>query len=74
MSIDDDYFDMSAFVEERKLLPEWEHIDETWERFSSYTASVEQNNEQLRRRNAELEMTLKVMMGLKEETNNDMGN
>lgn len=67
MSIDDDYFDMQAFVEDRIVHPEWKGIEGTWDRLGTYMRDIELENEQLRKRNAELELTIRTMMKLKEE-------
>lgn len=68
MSIDDDFFDMAAFVEDRKVYPEWEGIDDTWDRLGTYMRDIELENETIRKRNRELEITIKTMMGLKSPT------
>ena len=73
MSIDDDFFDMQAFIEER-VYPEWEGIDDTWDRLGTYMRDVEMENETIRKQNRELKIAIRVMMGIKQENENDMGN
>lgn len=60
MSIDDDYFDVSSFVEGTDY-------EDSFSRFAQYTAEVEQDNEKLIKRNRELETAMRVMMDLKGE-------
>jgi len=60
MSIDDDYFDVSSFVEGTE-------VEESFSSFATYTAEVEKENDQLRKRNRELENAMKVIMGLKDD-------
>jgi hypothetical protein len=60
MSIDDDYFDVSSFVEGTEY-------EDAFSRFAEYVANEEEENDVLRKRNRELENCVRVMMGIKEE-------
>jgi hypothetical protein len=60
MSIEDDYFDVRSFVEGTE-------VEESFSRFAAYITEVEKENDQLRKRNRELENAMKVIMGLKDD-------
>lgn len=67
MSIDDDFYDMQAFIETSKdQMPEWarDGMDDTWDRLGKYMSTLETDNEALRKRVGELELTVRTMMGL----------
>ena len=63
MSIDDDYYD----IEDALGKP----MADTWERLSQHFKAVELDNENLRKRNGELELTVKTMMGIRDQGKHD---
>lgn len=57
MSIDDDYFEVAEHVKGT-------NVEEAFDRFSTYTKEYELDNDRLRKRNEQLETTIRTMMGL----------
>ena len=61
MSIDDDYFDVSAFVEGTD-------VEKTFDRFAEHTKNAELENELLREKCRQLSITIKNMMKIQQSS------
>lgn len=59
MTIDDDYFDVSSFVEDTDA-------EYPFDRIMTYLSQIEKENEELRAMNSQFKTTIQTMMGIKE--------
>lgn len=64
MSIDDDYFDVSAFVEGTE-------VEDSFSRFAEHTRAAEIENEGLREKCRQLSITIKNMMRVQQSSDID---
>jgi len=64
MSIDDSIYDISDHVQDS-------NVEDAFNDVVQYISTLEQTNGEIQARNFELENALKVLMGIKEEKNNE---